>query len=292
MQRLEQVGPNEWRFRWPRGFQRTSRVIDHALDLAAYGREAEAEGLLRDGFRRSPEHIDLMQALGQVLFHTGRRKEAQAVLARAVEIGRTAFPPQAFMLGRDLLEWSWLENRPFLRCLEEYMLLGRYAMGEMDEAVELAKELLALNPRDDQGVRSMALSWLLRLGRDEEALSLSDAYPEDFEAETAYGRPLAFFRLGRAAEAEAALRGAMDRLPLVAAELLKARHHKPESLRPGYQTIGGADQAYYYWQNDGALWQRSQGALNWLRRVRDEAIAPAGQAGAKRQGEGGRRKGS
>lgn len=265
MNKLERVGPNAWRFRWPAGFLAESDRMDEALELAADGDEPRAEEILRECLRRSPEHIDVMQALAQVLHHTGRTAEAGRLWAEAVNVGRSSFPPRAFRVGRDLLEWAWVENRPFLRGLRGLMYHEAWGLGDETQALVLAEELLALNPRDNQGVRANAMSWLLRAGRDPEAIAIAASYPDDFLPETTYGQALALFRMGRHAEADAALRAAIDALPAVAHELLKARHRAPKGLQAGYETVGGADQAYLYWRSDGALWSTIAGAMDWLR---------------------------
>ncbi len=198
----------------------------------------------------------------------------------ALELGRTAFPPRAFQLGRDRLEWGWTENRPFLRCLESWMHV-RAEAGAREEALGCARELLALNPGDNQGVRCVAMTWLLEAGANEEAAALAEAYPEDSFAETTYGHALALFRLGRFDEADHALRAAIGDLPLVAAELLKTKHRAPRRRYPGSITVGGADQAYDYWQSDGATWSTTPGAMDWLRRVQATVKVVVGDTGGE-----------
>lgn len=83
------------------------------------------------------------------------------------------------------------------------------------------------------------MAWLLGAGRDAAAVELSEPYPEDFLPETTYGRALALFRLGRAPEADATLRSAMDILPWVAVELLKTSHRAPRGVGTRYEIVGG-----------------------------------------------------
>lgn len=267
MNKLVRVAPYAWRFRWPEGFLAESARMDKAIDLAEAGNGAEAERILRECLRRSPEHIDVMQALAQVLHHTGRRPEAELLWVKAVEVGKSAFPPRAFRIGRDLLEWVWLENRPFLRCMRGLMYHTAYDRGDEAQALILAGELLALNPRDNQAVRASAMSWLLRAGRDADAIDLAARDPDDFLPDTTYGHALALFRTGRRAEADEVLASAIRRLPAVTHELLKSTHRAPRGMNPSYETIGGADQAYQYWKADGVLWAGTGGALTWLRSV-------------------------
>ena len=129
----------------------------------------------------------------------------------------------------------------------------------------LFRELLLLNPNDNQGIRTLALEALLKLGRWEEAVRIAEQYPDDMMAEILYGRALALFKLGRRRQATLALKKAVRYLPGVGDELLKTRHRRPKSTWRGAVTVGGPDQAYYYWERSGQFWQSDLGALEWLR---------------------------
>lgn len=268
MQRLERVGPHEWRFRWPEGFFAASEAMDAAVDLAEAGNEREAERRLRALLASHPEHLDVQHYLALVLDRNGREEEALRLWQEAVALGRTAFPPRAFKRGNDLLEWGWLENRPFLRCLDGLLLAYRDA-GRDVEAIELGRELLVLNPNDNQGIRCVLPAVLLDGERYAEVVDLLAPYRDDMFAETLYCRALALFALSRFDEADDALRDAIERLPLVAEELLRADHVPVEGPMPGHQTIGGADQAYNYWEECADDWEAILGSLKWLKRVRD-----------------------
>lgn len=51
-----------------------------------------------------------------------------------------------------VLPWSWLENRPFLRCLHGQGL-GLWRAGRVEEAKGVFERMLWLNPTDNQGAR-------------------------------------------------------------------------------------------------------------------------------------------
>ena len=85
--------------------------------------------------------------------------------------------------------------------------------------------------------------------------------------ETLYGRALALFKLGRRREATIALKEAIEYLPLVGKELLKTRHRWPKTAWPGVITVGGADEAYDYWERWEQFWKEDPEALEWLREV-------------------------
>jgi len=85
--------------------------------------------------------------------------------------------------------------------------------------------------------------------------------------ETLYGRALALFKLGRRQEATVALREAIEYLPLIGKDLLKTRHRLPKTARLDRVTAGGADEAYYYWEQSGRFWEEDAEALEWLREI-------------------------
>ena len=176
---------------------------------------------------------------------------------------RKAFPKD-FQVGKDRLEWGWLENRPFLRCLHG-LALAKYEMGETEDGLKLSLDLLSLTPNDNLGARAMAQEALFKLCRVEEALRIAEKYPDDILPDTVYGRALALFKLGRRREANSALREAIECLPLVATELLKSKHRMPREARQDVFILGGADQAYNYWERSGRFWKESPAALEWLK---------------------------
>jgi len=229
----------------------------------------EAERVFRAVLAQMPDHLDALHHLALVLSERNLVDEARDLWDQDVRIGHKAFP-QDFEPGRDRLEWGWLENRPFLRCLHG-LALTRYNDGEIEEALRLFQELLSLNPNDNQGVRAMAEEALFKLGRFEDALEIAKQYPNDIMPETLYGRALALFKLGQRQEATVALQEAIEYLPLVAKELLKTKHRLSRTARPDMVTVGGADEAYYYWEGWGQFWEEDPEALEWLREIMKQA---------------------
>jgi tetratricopeptide (TPR) repeat protein len=256
---LERIGPHEWKF--PESVWAISERFYTGCELWEAGQKPAALAIFQDLLQRYPEHLDVRDSLAHLYVEMGQDDRAKALLEEAVTLGRRAFPP-AFQPG-DLLEWGWLENRPFLRCL---CSLGVVYEGEgrLKEALTIYQELLSLNPNDNQGVRALAATVLFALQRPEEVLKVCTAYPEDGMPEVAYGRALALFQLGRNHDATTALREAVRWRPRVAAELLKARHRRPPSSIPGFITLGGADEAYAYWQHNGRFCGETEGALPWV----------------------------
>jgi tetratricopeptide (TPR) repeat protein len=176
----------------------------------------------------------------------------EAILTRALE-GR----------GKISLPWVIAGNRPGLRGLMR-ALQWQLARNERTRALSTAERLLDLNPDDNHGVRFLLMNEYLRVGRDEKALALAEAYPNDLAPETRFGAVLALVRLHRLQEAERALITARTDLPKTAQYLVPARIRRPRIVHDRIE-VGGDDQAWLYRDEMRAVWQQTPGALEWLR---------------------------
>ena len=161
------------------------------------------------------------------------------------------------------LEWGWLENRPAL------WLVGEMAVRLSDEEPERAAELLewlvlTLNPNDNQGLRSLLAHLYVRIGTPEQAIALSDRYPDDF-ADMRYARALALHAAGQPGQALMALADAKRQYPKVLKTLL-AKNPKPPPMNTMGITIGGDDEAWMYRLQYRPVWEAA-GALEWAATV-------------------------
>jgi tetratricopeptide (TPR) repeat protein len=259
---LEDIGNKEWRFAdIPYETEMKFNDLLEARDFGSVS-PAEMERELRELLREAPNFIDAYHHLAMVLEKRGKSQEASLLWQQAVNLGLQCFIEQ-FSAAGNRLEWGWLENRPFLRA---YHALGLQHLDAARHEMALAifRTILALNPGDNQGVRALAVHCCLTLKRYTEALAICEDAPGDHMAETVYGRVLALFALKRTTKAEKALRDAVAAMPLVAKELVKARHPRPRNLRGGHYTVGGADQAWYYWREAGELWDQVPEAIGFV----------------------------
>jgi hypothetical protein len=108
---------------------------------------------------------------------------------------------------------------------------------------------------------------LLRFYHDPDVWTLSfnkgdESGPDDARAFVSDDSPPHAFI--RDHDATTALREAVRWRPRDAAELFKSRHRRLQSSIPGYITMGGADEAYAYWQHNGQFWGETEGALPWV----------------------------
>lgn len=264
---LQRVGEHEWRFHYPRLDGDAYEEFHGALELMDAGEYGEALAPLRKLLKRFPEFIDVQHHLALCLKASDPRLEYIAAdeWRSAVSTGLAVFPP-SFVIGRDLLEWGWLENRPFLRAYNG-LALDAMQRGQTGEALAVWQDLLDLNPGDNQGIRSLVVECLFVRRRPADVLVVCDRYPGDGMPALLYGRVLALFMLDRKEDAAASLLEAARFSPMVAKELTKKTHPAPRDLHPGYVTVGGADEAYYYWRDAGEFWKRAPGALDFVRKT-------------------------
>jgi tetratricopeptide (TPR) repeat protein len=259
---LRHLDGQDWVFEYARLTDQACDEFHEAIDLWEMGELAPAEEAYRRLGRTYPEFIDVHHHLAILLDETGRCQEAFQLWQDAVALGLRHFPIDLYT-ERGLLPWMYLENRPFLRAYHglglEYVERGRTR-----QALEIFHHILDLNPDDNQGVRALVVDCNLRLKRPGAVLEVCQRYPDDGMEQLVYGRALAFYQLGMKREARAALRRAIEIYPLIAAELLKPRHRPPKDLRADRITLGGADQAYWYWREQGRYWKRASGALDLL----------------------------
>ena len=265
MLKLSQVAPHQWEFVYPSIYYDLTDEFHAGCERYEEGDIDEAERVFKGVLAEMPDHLDAIHHLAIVLSERDLIEQAHNLWVQAVGIGRKAFPRE-FELGGDRLEWGWLENRPFLRCLHG-LALAKYDNGEVEEALRLFQELLSLNPNDNQGVRALAVIALFGLGRLEDVLKLTERYRDDILPEVLYGRALALFKLGRHRQATMALKEAVEELPLVRKELLKKRHRLPGKAMRDSIVVDGADQAYYYWEHSGRFWAGDPKATEWLRGI-------------------------
>jgi len=265
MLKLSPVGPHAWEFVYPPIYSQLMEEFSRGCETLEEGNLGAAEGIYKSILAQLPDHLDAIHHLAMIRSEQHLVDQARNLWEQSVRIGRKAFPPE-FKQNQDRLEWGWLDNRPFLRCLHG-LALAMYEDGKTAEALKLFQELLSLNPNDNQGVRAPAVEALLKLGKYKDVVDLTGKYPDDVMPETLYGRSLALFKLGQGRKAGVALREAINYLPRVAKELLKAKHRLPKRVLADRVVAGGADEAYYYWERSGQLWSEDPNVLAWLRRT-------------------------
>jgi len=198
-------------------------------------------------------------------------EEEADTLGHALELWQQGVEAGERALGKRYFEkeagnfWMMLETRPYMRALEG--LAGiHWRMGRKGEAAARYREMLRLNPGDNQGMRYLLLELLLELGRTSEAEALLQENEEDTSAAFEYNRALlAFQRSHDDAKATRLLRAALHENPHVPAYLMLEKR-VPARL-PDYVGWGDENEAAAYAASFLNFWRRTAGAVEWLRGV-------------------------
>ena len=122
-------------------------LIAHAAEISEENPD-EAREVLMKALLADLRCIDAHVHLGNLVF-THDPKHAIRHYEIAVGIGELSLGPNF----EGMLLWGHLYNRPFLRALHSYGLC-LWRLGQVDKARRVFERLLALNPPDNQGVRS------------------------------------------------------------------------------------------------------------------------------------------
>jgi tetratricopeptide (TPR) repeat protein len=201
--------------------------------------------------------------------HVMLAEEAATSLDEAIGYYRQGVEAGERSLGEETFEdcaghfWGLLETRPYMRA-RAGLAQCLWTAGQHDEAIAHHRELLRLNPGDNQGIQYTLLACLMELDRSEEALELHRQYADDGTAAWTYSAALLRFRQGgdskAAREALDAARQANPHVP----DLLLGRRRMPSRL-PDYVGFGDENEAVAYVADNLAGWHQTPGALDWLR---------------------------
>lgn len=258
---------NEWVFHDPTVNLEIEEEFDEAVDAARSGDLRSAERMARDIVRRCPNHIDALHHLALWMGELGDTVTSYAFCQAAVSIGLHAIPPE-FDWNRSRMEWGHFENRPFMRAYHA-LAFKRMEQGDWEAAISILSRLLAVNPDDNLGVRyELPLCWF-ETGDIAAVVEHCRRHEGDGSPFMAYSNALAHILADEMTKAESVLEYAVRADPHVARELLADDHPEPEREIPGTYRLGGASEAWHYWDLNGKYWQRSRPAMALLRRVLD-----------------------
>ena len=200
---------------------------------------------------------------------------ARTLYEQGVAAGERALGPEMFAQEVGHF-WGIVSTRPYMRAR---LGLARTLedLGRRDEAIPHYRELLRLNPDDNQGVRYALLAALMLAGRDDETAALLVQFGDEPTALWRYGRALAAFRReGDSRTARECLR-----------EALRSNRHVPQYLTgdadwpdapPDFYAPGSREEAAICDTELGEPWRATPAAISWLR-----AQTPSRRSGKRRR---------
>jgi tetratricopeptide (TPR) repeat protein len=193
---------------------------------------------------------------------TRSAEEAREFYARGVEAGELALGPEGFAEYAGHF-WGFLETRPYMRA-RVGLALTLLKLGDEDGAISHFRDMLRLNPNDNQGIRYLLAGCLLRRGEEAALKELLASYEDEGSAFWLYTQALLAFREGGEGDKRAA---ALVREAWAANEhvpAILAGTKPPAPSKEGYVTMGGPDEATEYVTECGPAWHRTPGAVAWL----------------------------
>src|ERR1700724_2984599 len=166
--------------------------------------DAKAQDVMYEAWERTPSRSRIAlarKALGisplcadaYVLLaeEAGSLEEARDYYAKGVEGGELVLGPRGFKRYAGHF-WGFLETRPYMRARAG--LAGTLLqLGDVDSAVGHYRDMLKLNPNDNQGIRYVLAGCLLRQDNDSALKELLAAH-EDGSAFWLYTQALVAFR--------------------------------------------------------------------------------------------------
>jgi tetratricopeptide (TPR) repeat protein len=190
-------------------------------------------------------------------------REALQLYEAGVQAGERA-------LGKEIFEkeaghfWGIVETRPYMRA-KLGVAQCLWALGRLEEAMSHFRELLRLNPNDNQGVRYLLASALLNLGKIDDLEELLGQYDES-TADWLFTKALvAFVRQGDTDGSRMLLKKALEYNPHVASYILGEK--KLPRILPDRVGFGDSSEAVSYAAEFSNGWHRTEGAVDWLATV-------------------------
>ena len=188
-------------------------------------------------------------------------QEARGLYEQGVQAGERALGAQAFAEDAGNF-WGILETRPYMRA-REGLAQTLWLTGERPQAIAHCRELLRLNPDDNQGIRYQLMNFLLMAGSPADVEQLLAQYEDDSSATWLYSRALhAFLKEGSGRTSNRLLRDAMKYNPHVPQFLLGLK--EPSDPSPAFMGFGDEAEATDYVSGALAMWLSYPDALAWL----------------------------
>jgi tetratricopeptide (TPR) repeat protein len=188
-------------------------------------------------------------------------EEMKHLYEKGLEAGARAIGPDLFESWRGNF-WLMISTRPYMRA-REGLAYCLWSLGDMNSAMSHYKEMLELNPNDNQGMRYLLLEAYLEKGDHRATNKLIEQFKEDASLEWAYGRALRLYQAeGRTERASAALRDAFENGPEVPLFLL-GLVEMPE-WRGDYVTFNSPEESIAYVHSSHKAWKNTHGALEWM----------------------------
>lgn len=214
--------------------------------------------LANESLKLYPSNI---KALNYLAEHSEKVEDAFQFYKKAVDLGKEQLGANYFIENKGNF-WLMIDSRPFMTAKLGYAdCLG--AMGKINESIEEYKEMLVLNPNDNQGIRYILGSKLLRSKQYSEFLALHQQFKDEYSATWLYNYALYLFITGGASpKANKALHDAYKCNKHVIRILTGKEKTKDNKL--GHYSPGDENEATEYLMGNFGIWNDHPKTFSWL----------------------------
>jgi len=227
--------------------------------------EAWEEGNTIRGIKIAYQALELSpfcaDALNYLSLYSKYYDEKYFLSKRAVLVGRAALG-DLYIKKNTGSFWVILETRPYMRAL-----LGLadcyWHKREFEPAAEIYREMLILNPSDNQGVRYALGYLLLLLDRKEELDAFFIEHGEEESCFMLYTKALHLYRTGSAAADETLQRAIATNKHVYS--YLSGEEFMPYR-EPDHYSWGEPSEAICYVSDAKEAWENSPGSIEWLKK--------------------------
>ncbi|WP_078131854.1 hypothetical protein [Leptospira kirschneri] len=267
MYKLEKMPTGDWLIIESQKIIKLTEIMDEALELWESNQIKKFEKVIRKILFRCQYHVDALHHLSLIAHERKQYFEEYLIEKEAISIILNLMN-EVFDFKKDKLFYAYLENRPFHRAYYSFGLC-LYRMNLTLEAIEVFENMIQINPSDNMGARCLLTKYYFESKQPEKVIILSEQYPDDTVVDIVYGKVLAKYYLGKEDYKDDLVK-AIKLLPKVGREIIKLLHAKPTQNYLGkmkVMTVGGIDEAFYYWENYGTLWLQATDLHEQLKEV-------------------------
>ncbi|GHT74003.1 hypothetical protein AGMMS50262_06130 [Bacteroidia bacterium] len=241
--------------------QQAEDLVYEAYELISEDKIEEAFNNIEKALKLNVDCIEAYEFLAQ---NAPDLEKHILALQKGIEVGKRIFGGKYLEKNKGHF-WGVTETRPYMRCLQQLADVFLFSGNNIAEAVAILENLLELNPNDNQGARYQLFSALLELGEDDKFKKYDQIFSDEDSTFLLFNRALfAFKTKGKCTTSDNKLKAAIAANKYVAKKLLSKSQVRTVSDSYGW---GDENEAKYYAIMAKKAWQKTDGALEWLKNV-------------------------
>lgn len=219
---------------------------------------AKGKQLIKQALELDPDNADAYIYLANLETDVDK---ALALYRQAVEAGERSLGDEFMKENRGHF-WGLIETRPYMRA-KRGVADCLYAKNRINAAVDVYREMIELNPNDNQGVRYLLSTILLNKKDLSDYESFVKKYDGDYSAVWHYNNALYHFKkMGKSVKSNKELEKAYKFNKHVMDYMLGLKELPDEA--PQYIGRGDDNEAVAYIYDAIHTWGKTDGALDWM----------------------------